>query len=135
MLRTPARRILQPNAWPRPKGYSNGIAARGEMIFLAGLVGWTADQKFPLGFAAQFRQTLLNIVDVLAEGGARPEHVVRMTWFITDRDEYLGAIEEIGRTYRQIFGAVYPAMAVVQVTALMEPDALLEIETTAVIPD
>ena len=128
-------RILQPAGWPRPKGYSNGIAARGNLVFLAGLIGWDPEGKFPDGFAGQFRQTLRNTVDVLAEADARPEHIVRMTWYIRDRDAYMAAASEMGPIYREIIGSHYPAMAVVQVSALVEPEALLEIETTAVVPD
>lgn len=128
-------KTLQPEGWPRPKGYSNGIAARGETVFLAGLVGWDADGVFASGLVAQFRQTLLNIVAVLNEAGAGPEHVVRMTWYILDRDAYLAASKEFGNAYREIMGRAFPAMAVVQVAGLVEAEALIEIETTAVIPD
>lgn len=128
-------KVLNPAGWPRPKGYSNGIAARGETIYVAGLVGWNTEGVFADGFAAQFRQTLENCVAVLAEGGARPEHVVRMTWYITDRDAYLASTKEVGAIYREIFGKTYPVMAVVQVVTLMEADALVEIEVTAVVPD
>jgi enamine deaminase RidA (YjgF/YER057c/UK114 family) len=127
-------KVLQPPGWPRPKGYSNGIAARGELVFVAGLVGWDAEGRFPRDFPGQFRQTLRNTVAVLAEAGAGPEHVVRMTWYITDRTAYLDNAAEIGAIYREIIGRNYPAMAVVQVAALMEAEALLEIETTAVVP-
>lgn len=128
-------KVLQPQGWPRPKGYSNGIAARGEMVFLAGVVGWDAEERFPSGLVAQFRQALENIVAILAEGGAKPEHVVRMTWYITSRDDYLAHGREIGAVYREIMGKHYPVMAVVQVVALMEAAAEIEIEVTAVIPD
>ena len=129
-----AIRILQPANWPRPKGYSNGIAARGEMIFVAGLIGWDQEGRFADGFVGQFRQTLLNTVAILKEADARPEHIVRMTWYVVDRDLYLASLKELGAAYREVIGPVYPAMAVVQVVSLMEPDALLEIETTAVRP-
>ena len=132
---TSFRRILQPDGWPRPKGYSNGIAATGRLVVTAGLVGWDANGCFRNGFVEQLRQTLRNTVDVLAEGGARPEHIVRMTWYVTDRQQYLGSLPEIGRAYREIIGKVFPAMAVVQVSGLVEEDALLEIETTAVVPE
>jgi enamine deaminase RidA (YjgF/YER057c/UK114 family) len=135
VLQDKRNRILQPEGWPRPKGYSNGISARGEMVFVAGLIGWDENGVFPSGFVEQFRQALLNTVAVLGEAGARPEHVVRMTWYITDRDAYLGSAREVGAVYREIMGKNYPAMAVVQVVQLMEAEALLEIETTAVIPD
>lgn len=128
-------KVLQPHGWPRPKGYSNGIAARGEMVFLAGVVGWDAEERFPTGLVAQFRQALENIVAILAEGGAKPEHVVRMTWYITSRDDYLAHGREIGAVYREIMGKHFPVMAVVQVVALMEAAAEIEIEVTAVIPD
>jgi len=128
-------KVLQPQGWPRPKGYSNGIAARGEMVFLAGVVGWDAAERFPTGLVAQFRQALENIVAILAEGGAKPEHVVRMTWYITSRDDYLAHGREIGAVYREIMGKHFPVMAVVQVVALMEAAAEIEIEVTAVIPD
>ena len=128
-------RVLQPAGWPRPKGYANGIAARGEMVFLAGCVGWDAEGRFPGGLVAQFRQALENIVAILAEGGARPEHIVRMTWYITSRDDYITYGAEIGATYREIIGKHFPVMAVVQVVALIEAEAEIEIEVTAVIPD
>ena len=128
-------KVLHPQGWPRPKGYANGIAARGEMGFLAGVVGWAAEERFPKGLVAQFRQALLNIVAILAEADARPEHVARMTWYITSRDDYLTHGREIGATYREIMGKHFPAMAVVQVVALIEADAEIEIEVTAVIPD
>ncbi len=128
-------KVLHPQGWPRPKGYSNGIAARGEMVFLAGVVGWDAEERFPAGLVAQFRQTLENIVAILAEGGAKPEHVVRMTWYITSRDDYLAHGREIGAVYREIMGKHFPVMAVVQVVALMEAAAEIEIEVTAVVPD
>ena len=126
-------RILQPDGWPRPKGYANGVAAEGRMVFVAGQVGWDAEGRFPEGFAAQFRQTLENTVAVLAEGGAKPSDVVRMTWYVTDRDAYEEEKREVGRAYREVMGEHYPAMAVVQVVALMEEDAMVEIETTAVL--
>lgn len=128
-------KVLQPAGWPRPKGYANGIATRGEMVFLAGIVGWDTEERFPGGLVAQFRQALINIVAILAEGGARPEHVVRMTWYITSRDDYLANGREIGAVYREIMGKHFPVMAVMQVVALMEAEAEIEIEVTAVIPD
>jgi enamine deaminase RidA (YjgF/YER057c/UK114 family) len=127
--------VLLPDGWPRPRGYSNGIAAEGRMVFVAGLVGWNERGEFvETGFAGQFRQTLLNTLAVLETGGARPEHVVRMTWYITDKQAYLGAVREVGEIWRALFGAHYPAMAVVEVSALMEDAALIEIETTAIVP-
>ena len=128
-------RVLQPAGWPRPKGYATGIAARGEKVFLAGCVGWDAEGRFPGGLVAQFRQALENIVAILAEGGARPEHIVRMTWYITSRDDYITYGAEIGATYREIIGKHFPVMAVVQVVALIEAEAEIDIEVTAVIPD
>ncbi|KUO53219.1 MAG: enamine deaminase RidA [Sphingomonadales bacterium BRH_c42] len=128
-------KILQPKGWPRPKGYSNGVAARGETIYLGGLVGWDAEGVFADGLVAQFHQTLVNIVTVLGEAGAGPEHIVRMTWYILDRDAYLAAARELGDVYRKVMGRHFPAMAVVQVVGLVEREALIEIEATAVIPD
>ena len=129
-------KILQPAGWPRPKGYSNGIEARGRQIYVAGLIGWNAEEWFEhADLPGQFRQILLNLVAILAEAGAGPEHVVRMTWYITDKQAYLRRAKEIGDIYRSIMGRVYPVMAVVQVVALIEDEALIEIETTAVVPD
>lgn len=128
--------ILQPPDWPRPKGYSNGIAAQGRMVFVAGQIGWDRNE-FILSnsLVEQVRQTLLNTVAVLAEAGAGPEHVTRMTWYILDKQEYQSSRKEIGRVYRDIMGNNYPAMAMLQVSALIEDQARVEIETTAVIPD
>jgi len=126
-------RVLLPEGWPRPKGYSNGIAAEGRMVFVAGQIGWTPEGEFPQGFAAQFRQTLENTLAVLAEGGAGPEHIVRMTWFVVDREEYLASLREVGAAWRELIGPHYPAMAVVEVKGLIEAEARLEIETTAMI--
>ncbi len=130
-------RILQPPGWARPKGYSNGIAVRGgTTVHIAGQVGWTAQGEWKeSGFAAQFGQALANILEVLAQAGGRPEHVVRLTWYVIDRDEYLAALKEVGAAYRERMGRHYPAMTVVQVGALVEREARLEIEATAVIPD
>ena len=130
-------RILQPPGWVRPKGYSNGIAARGgTTVYIAGQVAFNAQGVLEeRTFAGQFRQTLSNTLAVLAEAGGRPEHIVRMTWYVTDKKEYLGAINEVGAAYRELVGKHYPAMAVVQVAGLIEDGAKLEIETTAVIPD
>ena len=126
-------RVLLPDGWPRPRGYSNGIAAEGRMVFVAGQIGWTPEGVFPQGFVAQFRQTLENTLAVLAEAGAGPEHIVRMTWFVVDREEYLASLREIGAAWRELIGPHYPAMAVVEVKGLIEAEARLEIETTAVI--
>jgi enamine deaminase RidA (YjgF/YER057c/UK114 family) len=129
-------KILQPPGWARPKGYSNGISASGNLIFVAGQVGWTGENKWQAkDFAGQFRQTLKNTLAVLAEAGAGPEHIVRMTWYILDKKEYLGALPEVGAAWRELVGRHYPAMAVVQVGALIEDAARVEIETTAVVPD
>jgi enamine deaminase RidA (YjgF/YER057c/UK114 family) len=129
-------RALLPPGWPRPKGYSNGIEARGRMIFTAGVVGWDEQEHFVSeDLVGQFRQVLLNTVAILKEGGASPEHIVRMTWYITDRADYVRNIGQIGEIYRDLMGKCFPAMAVVQVAALVDPAARVEIETTAVVPD
>ena len=129
-------KILQPPGWAKPRGFSNGIAATGRQVFVAGQIGWTGDGKWEArDFAGQFRQTLKNTLAVLAEAGAGPEHIVRMTWYITDKKEYLGAVKEVGAAYRELIGRHYPAMAVVQVVALVEDLAKVEIETTAVLPE
>lgn len=127
--------FLNPPGWPQPKGYANGVKARGEMIFVGGMVGWDEQQKFPKGFVAQTEQLLKNIVAVLKEGGAGPEHVVRMTWYVTDMDAYRNSLPDLGKAYRAVMGKNFPAMALVQVMSLVEREALLEIETTAVVPD
>ena len=127
--------ILQPPGWAKPKGFANGIAATGKQVFVAGQVGWTRESRWEAkDFAGQFRQTLQNTLEVLAEAGAMPEHIVRMTWYITDKKEYLASLKEIGAAWRELIGRHYPAMAVVQVVALMEDAAKVEIETTAVLP-
>ncbi len=128
--------VLLPPGWPRPKGYANGVAASGRQVFIAGMIGWDATGAFPSDeFAAQARQALQNIVDVLREAGGKPEHIVRMTWYVTDKREYLAAGREIGRAFREIIGAYDIAMTAVEVTALMEDRAKVEIEVTAVVPD
>jgi enamine deaminase RidA (YjgF/YER057c/UK114 family) len=127
--------FLNPKGWPQPKGYANGVKARGEMIFVGGMVGWDEQQKFPKGFVAQTEQLLKNIVAVLKEGGAGPEHVVRMTWYVTDIEAYRNSLPELGKVYRAVMGKNFPAMALVQVMSLVEREALIEIETTAVLPD
>jgi enamine deaminase RidA (YjgF/YER057c/UK114 family) len=129
--------VLQPPGWARPKGFSNGIAVRGgTTVYIAGQIGWTAEERFEQkSFAGQFRQALANIVAVLAQAGGRPEHLVRLTWYVIDKQEYLAALREVGAAYREIIGRHYPTMAVVQVTGLIEGEARLEIEATAVIPD
>jgi enamine deaminase RidA (YjgF/YER057c/UK114 family) len=126
--------ILQPPGWPRPAGYANGIRARGEFVFVGGMVGWDTQRRFPTGFAAQARQALSNIVAVLREGGAEPHHLVRMTWYVRDMGEYLASRDALGAAYREIIGAHYPAMALVEVSRLAEPEARVEIEATAVVP-
>ncbi|MBA4136676.1 MAG: enamine deaminase RidA [Opitutus sp.] len=126
--------FLQPSGWPRPKGYSNGIAASGQMIFVAGQIGWDANCQWQTDdLAEQVRQTLVNTLAVLKAGGAGPEHVTRMTWYITDKADYLRQAARIGEIYRELMGKHYPAMAMVVVTALMEDRAKVEIETTAVV--
>jgi enamine deaminase RidA (YjgF/YER057c/UK114 family) len=127
--------ILQPPGWPRPRGYSNGIAASGRMVFVSGMVGWNEHGVFESDdFVGQARQALVNIVQVLAEAGARPEHIVRMTWYVVDREGYARSVKPLGIAYREIIGSHYPAMTAVAVTGLMEPLAKLEIEVTAVMP-
>ena len=130
-------KILQPPGWAKPKGYSNGITVKGgTTVFVAGQVAFNSENIIQeKTFAGQFRQTLKNTLAVLAEAGGKPEHIVRMTWYILDKQEYLGAIKEVGAIYRELIGRHYPAMAVVQVGALIEDAARLEIETTAVVPD
>jgi len=129
-------RILQPPSWAKPRGYSNGILARGATVYVAGQIGWDAQCRFAAqDFTGQAAQALRNIVAVLAEAGAKPEHIVRMTWYVTDKRAYLEAGRALGDAYREIIGRHYPAMTAVQVTALMENDAKVEIEVTAVIPD
>jgi enamine deaminase RidA (YjgF/YER057c/UK114 family) len=129
-------KVLLPPGWPRPKGYSNGISARGRMIFTAGVVGWDERENFPSHrLVDQFAQTLRNTIAILAEDGAGPEHIVRMTCYITDRTEYLAQRDELAPVWKSIMGANYPAMALVEVKALVERAALIEIETTAVVPE
>jgi len=128
--------VLQPSGWPRPSGYANGIAAEGRLVFVAGQVGWDADGVFQSDdFVEQTRQTLKNIVAVLAEAGAGPQHVVRLTWYILDKREYMARAREVGAAYRQVMGKRFPAMTLVQVAALLEDGAKLEIEATAVVPN
>ncbi|MDQ7974997.1 MAG: RidA family protein [Rhodocyclaceae bacterium] len=129
-------RLLQPPGWATPKGYANGVAARGTMIFVGGQIGWNAEQQFESDdFIAQTAQALRNIAAVLKEGGAAPEHMVRMTWYVTDRDEYVRRLSELGPVYREVMGRNFPAMTCVQVAALVETRAKIEIEVTAVVPD
>jgi len=127
--------ILQPPGWARPRGYSNGVMAEGRIVFVGGQIGWDENQRFQSdGFVQQLRQALSNTVHVLAEADASPEHITRMTWYIIDKQEYLSSLKETGEVYKEIIGNHYPAMALVQVTALIEDRAKVEIETTAVIP-
>jgi enamine deaminase RidA (YjgF/YER057c/UK114 family) len=127
--------ILHPSGWRSPKGYANGILAEGRIIYVGGQIGWNADQVFESDdLAAQVRQALTNIVAVLAEGGAGPEHLVRLTWYVTDKSEYLNSLKSLGSAYRAVIGDHYPAMALVQVSALVEDQAKVEIEATAVLP-
>ena len=129
-------KTLQPPDWAPPKGYANGIAARGTLVFVGGQVGWDAQQHFASDdFVAQARQALDNVVAVLREANARPEHIVRMTWYVVDRDEYLASLRALGRAYQEVIGRHYPAMTAVEVKALVESRARVEIEATAVVPD
>ncbi len=129
-----SRAILQPAGWARPRGYANGVAAEGRQVFVSGQIGWDAEQRIVSDdFAAQARQALANIVAVLAEAGAKPEHLVRLTWYVTSRDEYNAALAATGAGYRELIGRHYPAMSVVVVAALLEPRAKVEIEATAVL--
>lgn len=125
---------LLPEGWKRPKGYSNGILAEGRQVHVAGMIGWDADEVLAEGFVAQFRQALANTVAVLAEADAGPEHVVRMTWYVNGLDQYREHRSGIGAAWRELMGKNYPAMAVVGVTELVEKEALIEIETTAILP-
>ena len=127
-------RVLLPEGWPRPRGYSNGVEATGRMVFVAGQIGWDTSGAFPDGFPDQFRQTIDNTLAVLAEAGAGPEHIVRMTWYVVDKAEYLAALRDVGAVWRERIGPHYPAMAVVEVKGLIEDAARIEIETTAVVP-
>lgn len=129
-------RILQPDGWPRPRGYANGISARGRQIHVAGQIGWNLQQQLvSADFVEQAKQAMRNIVEVLACDGATPEHLVRLTWYVTDRAQYIKSGAELGEVYREVFGRVYPAMSAVQVCALLEAGALVEIEATAIVPD
>ena len=129
-----AVQILQPSGWPMPKGYANGMAADGRLVVTGGVIGWDTNGHLPPDFVVQVRQALSNIAAILAEGGARPEHLVRLTWYVVDMEEYLSNLKALGQIYRDIFGAHYPAMALVQVVRLVEKAARVEIEATAVVP-
>ena len=128
--------FIQPEGWPKPRGYSNGIIAEGKTLFIGGQIGWDENEQFQSDdFAEQVRKTLENTVAILAAGGAKPEHITRMTWYITNKQEYLGALKAVGQAYRDTIGRHFPVMAMLQVVALMEDRAKVEIETTAVIPE
>jgi len=131
---TSGLQVLQPSGWPQPKGYSNGIMAEGRLVVTGGVVGWDVAGRFADGFVAQVRLALENIVAILAEGGARPEHLVRLTWYVVDMDEYVSNLKALGKAYRDVIGTHYPSMALVQVVRLVETSARLEIEATAVVP-
>ena len=134
MNETQNPQVLLPPGWPRPRGYANGVAATGRMVFVAGMIGWDAEGRFTSNtLAGQVRQALQNVVDVLAVAGAKPEHIVRMTWYVTDKREYVAAYPEIGVAFRELIGSFNAAMTAVQVTALIEDQAKVEIEVTAVI--
>jgi enamine deaminase RidA (YjgF/YER057c/UK114 family) len=126
--------VLQPSGWPAPKGYANGMTADGRLVVTGGVIGWDIQGHLPAEFTAQVRQALGNIAEILAEGGAKPEHLVRLTWYVVDMEEYLANLKVLGQIYREIFGAHYPAMALVQVVRLVEKAARVEIEATAVVP-
>jgi enamine deaminase RidA (YjgF/YER057c/UK114 family) len=133
-MNTTPHRVLQPAGWPRPKGYANGMLARGEMVFVGGMIGTDREGRLADGFLPQMRQALRNISAVLAEAGASPEHIVRLTWYVCDMNEYLADLPALGAAYREVMGRHFPAMAVVEITRLVEPRARLEIEATAVLP-
>ena len=128
-------KILQPPGWARAKGFSNGIAAKGHLVFIAGQIGWTGDCKWEArDFAGQFKQAIKNILEILAQANGKPEHIVRLTWYVLDKQEYLKSLKGVGEAYRELMGRHYPTMAVVQVSGLVEEEARLEIEATAVVP-
>ncbi|MBI2312101.1 MAG: RidA family protein [Betaproteobacteria bacterium] len=128
--------VLQPPGWARPRGYSNGVACQGRLVFVAGQVGWDRNEKFQApDLVGQVRQSLTNVVAILAEAGAKPEHIVRMTWYLCDRNEYNASLGEIGKAYREIIGRHYPVMTAIQVAGFVEDGAKVEIECTAVIPE
>jgi enamine deaminase RidA (YjgF/YER057c/UK114 family) len=126
--------VLQPSGWPAPKGYANGMAADGRLVVTGGVIGWDTEGRLSADFKGQVRQTLCNIRAILAEGGAGPEHLVRLTWYVVDIEEYLADLRTLGQIYRDVFGVHYPAMALVQVVRLVEKSARVEIEATAVVP-
>ncbi len=128
--------VLLPPGWPRPRGYANGVTAKGRMVFVAGMIGWDAEGVFHTDdMAGQVRQALENVVAVLTEGGAKPEHIVRMTWYVTNKKEYVAAYPEIGKAFKELIGSFNAAMTAVEVAALVEDRAKVEIEVTAVVPD
>ena len=131
----PGATALLPAGWPAPKGYDNGIKARGELVFVAGQIGWDTHGRFAPGFIAQVRKALQNIIAVLATAGAGPEHVVRLTWYVIDMAEYRASLTALGTAYRDVMGRNFPTMTLVEVKSLAEPEALVEIEATAVVPD
>lgn len=136
VLHQPGHKILQPEGWAAPRGYSNGIEARGRTVVIGGQIGWDGQCRFHSSdFAAQARQALQNIVAILAEAGGKPEHIIRMTWYVVDKREYIAAYPELGRAYREVIGRNFPAMTAVQVAGLIEDAARVEIEATAMIPD
>jgi enamine deaminase RidA (YjgF/YER057c/UK114 family) len=126
---------LQPEGWPTPRGYANGVMGRGRVVLVGGMVGWDSEGRFPGGFIAQTRQALRNIVDVVRTAGGGPEHIGRLTWYVVDMDEYRASLKELGPVYREVMGRHFPAMALVQVVALVEREARVEIEATAILPD
>jgi enamine deaminase RidA (YjgF/YER057c/UK114 family) len=126
---------LHPEGWPAPRGYSNGMMGRGHVVLVGGQVGWDSDGRFPAGLVAQTRQALLNILAVLKEAGGGAAHVGRLTWYVVDMEEYRASLKELGPVYREVMGRHFPAMALVQVVSLVEPEARIEIEATAIIPD
>ncbi|QEL22466.1 RidA family protein [Bosea sp. F3-2] len=133
MSNASSSRAILPEGWPQPRGYANGMVAEGRVLMTGGLVGWDAQGVFAQGFVGQLRQTFMNIKAVVEAGGGRVEDIVRLTWYVTDIQSYRDSLREMGPVYREVFGRHFPAMAVVAVTALVEPEALLEIEATAVI--
>jgi enamine deaminase RidA (YjgF/YER057c/UK114 family) len=126
--------LLQPPGWPRPKGYANGMAGEGRMVLTGGQVGWDVTESFAIGLVPQIRQTLLNILAVLAEAGAGPQHIARLTWYVTDMPAFRASTAELGAMWREVMGRNFPAMAVIGVQSLVEPAALVEIEATAIVP-
>jgi len=127
--------ILQPPDWPAPKGYANGVMGRGRIVLVGGQVGWDRQGRFPAGFVAQVQQALHNILAVLAQAGGGPEHMARLTWYVVDMEEYRSSLQALGPAYRAVMGRHFPAMTLVQVGGLVEPEARVEIEATAILPD